>query len=195
MYWEQNKHNQITQVSKQQLRNHLSIAMGIFLRQLHVFVGLGREMEQVTYLTTTVCFLANYYVSHTIGYILGFKKLQCSIWLMTRPCICKALALFMLSKLGVVSGGGHRLVVKEGIVVVHPRLSAASIIPGLSSGAVRNRVEWTVCVQEPAKMSWLEPVSFGKHLPVFKVLEEAAVSHPGPLFYYLSRLPCPAQAF
>jgi len=53
--------------------------------------------------------------------------------------------------LGGVLVGGHRLVVKEGIVVGHPRLSAASIVPGLGLGVVRNRTEWTLCVQEPAK--------------------------------------------
>lgn len=114
-----------------------------------------RSRSGASYIFIHYCmlyYLANNPFLNTIGYILGFKKLQCSFF-MTRPCICKTLALFVPSKLGGVLGGGHRLVVKEGIVVVHPRLSAASIVPGLSSDAVRNRVEWTVCAQEPAKMS------------------------------------------
>lgn len=57
----------------------------------------------------------------------------------------------MLLRQGGVLGGGHRLVVKEGIVVGHPRLRTASFASGPGPDAVRNRAEWTLCVQEPAK--------------------------------------------
>ncbi len=128
---------------KSQVKWHywmLSLLNPSQLQQWQITQTYVRKWSESAYLTNTVC-LTSLQITPFWTYILGFKEPQCNYFFVTRPCIFKARALLMASRLGGVFGGGHRLVVKEGIVVGHPRLSAASIVPGLGPGAVRNRAE------------------------------------------------------
>jgi len=77
----------------------------------------------------------------------------------------KTLALLMPSSRGGVLGGGHRLVVKEVIVVGHPRLSTASIVPGPGLGVAGTGLNGhSVCRNQPnastqASFLWKTPPS------------------------------------